>query len=236
MLSLFLARTNRCTVSWVASYLRYSWRSHDVTAVIWFLYSWQKWSALFQASITCRSYLSISLPASNHPRYTCYPSGIRIQAQTPHILCLRVWTQSASSGLPTEILLLCHIVKKNRKLILIWGVLRYSVSLRNYSPSYSSMCVCVYSPFMMTSSDGNIFRVTGPLLGEFTGHRWIPLTKAGDTELSLICAWIYGWVNKREGRHRAHCNVKILMLCVTVSVTLCIRTHVNEAGVKGRHK
>ena len=36
---------------------------------------------------------------------------------------------------------------------------------------------------MMTSSNGNIFRVTGPLLGEFTGHRWIPLTKASDAEL-----------------------------------------------------
>ena len=31
---------------------------------------------------------------------------------------------------------------------------------------------------MMTSSNGNIFHVTGPLCGEFTGHRWIPLPKA----------------------------------------------------------
>ena len=30
----------------------------------------------------------------------------------------------------------------------------------------------------MTSSNGNIFRVTGHLCGEFTGHRWIPHTKA----------------------------------------------------------
>ena len=37
--------------------------------------------------------------------------------------------------------------------------------------------------YMMTSSNGYIFRVTGPLCGEFTGHRWIPLTKASDTEL-----------------------------------------------------
>ena len=35
----------------------------------------------------------------------------------------------------------------------------------------------------MTSSNGNIFRVTGPLCGEFTGDRWIPLTKASDAEL-----------------------------------------------------
>ena len=29
----------------------------------------------------------------------------------------------------------------------------------------------------MTSSNGHIFRVTGPLCGEFTGHRGIPITK-----------------------------------------------------------
>ena len=32
--------------------------------------------------------------------------------------------------------------------------------------------------YMMTSWNGNIFRVTGPLCGEFTVHRPIPLTKA----------------------------------------------------------
>ena len=36
---------------------------------------------------------------------------------------------------------------------------------------------------MMTSSNGNIFRVTGHLCGEFTGPRWIPHTKARDAEL-----------------------------------------------------
>ena len=36
---------------------------------------------------------------------------------------------------------------------------------------------------MMTSSNGNIFRVTGPLCGEFTGHRLIPRTKASEAEL-----------------------------------------------------
>ena len=41
---------------------------------------------------------------------------------------------------------------------------------------------------MMTSSNGNMFRVTGPLWGEFTGHQWIPLTKASDAEL-----WCFLW-------------------------------------------
>ena len=36
---------------------------------------------------------------------------------------------------------------------------------------------------MVTSSNGNIFCVTGPLWGESTGHRWIPLTKVSDAEL-----------------------------------------------------
>ena len=35
---------------------------------------------------------------------------------------------------------------------------------------------------MMTSSNGNIFRVTGHLCGEFTGHRWNPRIKASDAE------------------------------------------------------
>ena len=39
---------------------------------------------------------------------------------------------------------------------------------------------CFRHRAMITSSNGNIFRVTGPLCGEFTGHRWIPLTKAID--------------------------------------------------------
>ena len=41
---------------------------------------------------------------------------------------------------------------------------------------------------MMTSSNGNIFRVTGHLCGEFTGPRWIPCTKASDVEL-----WYFLW-------------------------------------------
>ena len=41
---------------------------------------------------------------------------------------------------------------------------------------------------MMTSSNGNIFRVTGHLCGEFTGHRWIPGTKASDADL-----WCFPW-------------------------------------------
>ena len=40
----------------------------------------------------------------------------------------------------------------------------------------------------MTPSNGNIFRVTGPLWGEYTGERWILLKKASDAEL-----WYFLW-------------------------------------------
>ena len=72
---------------------------------------------------------------------------------------------------------------------------------------------------MMTSSNGNIFHVTGPLCGDFTGYRWIPLTKASDAELwcfLLICVWINGWINIREAgylrRHGAHNDVIVMGL------------------------
>ena len=52
---------------------------------------------------------------------------------------------------------------------------------RKYAPTAS----CHY---MMTSSNGNIFRATGHLCGEFTGHQWIPCTKASDAEL-----WCFPW-------------------------------------------
>ena len=46
---------------------------------------------------------------------------------------------------------------------------------------------------MMTSTNGIIFRVTGLVWGESTGHRWVvPLTKASDTEL-----WCFLRLNKR---------------------------------------
>ena len=42
---------------------------------------------------------------------------------------------------------------------------------------------CTIFQYMMTSSNGNIFRVTGHLCGKFTGPRWISRTKASDAEL-----------------------------------------------------
>ena len=70
---------------------------------------------------------------------------------------------------------------------------------------------------MMTSSNGNIFRVTGPLCGEIHRspvnfpHR---VQWRGAVMFSLICAWINAWVNNRKAgdsrRHRPHYDVIVM--------------------------
>ena len=85
-----------------------------------------------------------------------------------------------------------------------------------------------FIPFaMMTSSNWNIFRVTGRLCGEFTGHRWIPLTKASNAELCCFLwssPWINGWVNNRGAgylrRHRAHYDAIVMMYMITLNTLL----------------
>ena len=71
--------------------------------------------------------------------------------------------------------------------------------------------------FVMTSWNGNIFRVTGPLCAEFADHRWIPLTKASDAELwCFLWSGLNEWLSKQlrrwwfETPSRSlwrHCNV-----------------------------
>ena len=56
----------------------------------------------------------------------------------------------------------------------------------------------------MTSSNGNFFRVTGPLWGESTGDRWIPFTKAGEL-------WCFLWSAPGDLRHHhAHYDVTVV--------------------------
>ena len=69
-----------------------------------------------------------------------------------------------------------------------WSTSKYIVVLFNLLHVWVASVMRPTASPMMTSSNGNIFRVTGPLWGEFTGHRWIPLTKASDVEL-----WCFLW-------------------------------------------
>ena len=79
-------------------------------------------------------------------------------------------------------------------------------------PDVGSRWIAYISKFMMTSSNRNIFRVTGQLCGEFTGPQWIPLTKASDAELWCLSkrlskqSWCW-WLEMLWRPLWRHCNV-----------------------------
>ena len=92
---------------------------------------------------------------------------------------------------------------------------------------------------MMTSSNGNISRVTGLLCGEFTGDRWIPRTKASDTEF-----WCFLWSvpeptveqtlkTDELRRHRAHHDA-IVMLKRSGDIMFNFPTHVVFVFSRGK--
>ena len=69
----------------------------------------------------------------------------------------------------------------------------------------------------MTSSNGNIFRVTDPLWWEPTGQRWIPLTKVSDAELWCFLLSSPEQTVESNNRdagylrcHRAHYDVTVM--------------------------
>ena len=77
----------------------------------------------------------------------------------------------------------------------------------------------IFPVFTMTSSNGNMFRVTGFCAGNS------PVT-AGNSPvsealmLSLICAWTKGWVNNQDAddlrRHRAHYDVTVMWCRIVI--------------------
>ena len=97
-------------------------------------------------------------------------------------------------------------------LLCLWALLRYiccesEKNIRAFSDVLVFWWLCnnrLCISLRATSYDDVInwkhFRVTGPLCGEFTGHRWIPRTN--------------GWVNNREAgdvrRHSTHYDVNVM--------------------------
>ena len=77
--------------------------------------------------------------------------------------------------------------------------------------------VLEFTLIMMTSSNGNIFCVTGHLCVEYTGPGEFPAQRPvmRSFDVSLICVWINGWVNHRKAgdlrRYRAHYDVIVML-------------------------
>ena len=89
--------------------------------------------------------------------------------------------------------------------------------IRDFSRSFRRGPIAAFcNGTMMTSSNGNIFRVTGPLCGEFTGPGEFPTQRlvTWSFHVSLICVWINGWVNNRDAgdlrRYRGHYDVNVM--------------------------
>ena len=78
----------------------------------------------------------------------------------------------------------------------------------------------ILNGLMMTSSNGNVFRVAGPLCGE---GQW-----RGALIFSLICAWTTGWIKKGDAgdlrRHRAHYGVTVMYQTI-LRCTLTVITY-----------
>ena len=83
-----------------------------------------------------------------------------------------------------------------------------------------------YKCHMMTSSNGNIFRVSAALCGE--KNLWSPVNSPHKGQwhealmFLLICAWMNGWVNNREAGdlrcHRAHYDVTAMLFWITMCI------------------
>ena len=88
--------------------------------------------------------------------------------------------------------------------------------IKIYKKIQSGCCFQAYDHFMMTSSNGNILRVTGHLCGEFSGPGEFPaqrpVTRSFDVFFDLV--WINEWVNNREAgdlrRYRANYDVTVM--------------------------
>ena len=70
----------------------------------------------------------------------------------------------------------------------------------NYIWEIGSLSWCCF--IMMTSSNGNIFRVTSALWGESTGHGWISLTKASDAEFNIFYDMCLNKLLSKQSGHR----------------------------------
>ena len=78
--------------------------------------------------------------------------------------------------------------QETRPLRRIYYEQREVLQPHNFPTTQHNNYIWMTQHFMMTSSNENIFCVTGHFCGEFTGLRWVPRTKASDAEL-----WCFLW-------------------------------------------
>ena len=152
---------------------------------------------------------------SNHRCFECLPDRLfrRRSKNTSKLRATGLWVGNAPVNSPTQ-------RDSNAENVPIWW--RHHETWLEMECEVQQLRNHWKRPLvMMTSSNGNIFRFTGHLCGEFTGpHKgqW-----RGALMFSLICAWIKDWVNNREAgdlrRLRGHYDVIVMVVtdCTTGS-------------------
>ena len=162
--------------------------------------SWYIWIAIYNQLANYRalmliSHTSTAMPNEEHRskvNFTKYTPYFAIVVQLwGHLLCLCVPTRSFHFAL--IVLHVCYTLFTQCNIIVIelapsstWPWLTSFMSLLRLMTDFIPILLLLIC--MMTSSNGKIFRVTGPLCVEFTGHRRIPHTKSSDTEF-----WCFRW-------------------------------------------
>ena len=103
------------------------------------------------------------------------------------------------------------------KLCILYDNLYKNYTFRIAATSPRGQCVKSQACFMMISSDGSFFRITGPFCGEFTSHRWIPLTRASnaDFDVSLMWVCISCWTNGQMTCDLRLHDVHVTSSCIT---------------------
>ena len=101
-----------------------------------------------------------------------------------------------------------------REFILFIKTHLYGRALTSHFMEEHSSPTSIFPVFMMTSSNGNMNRVTGFCAGNS------PATAGNSPVFSLICAWTDSWVNNQTAgdlrRHRAHYDVTVMWCRIVI--------------------
>ena len=121
---------------------------------------------------------------NSRKRNPCPHSHERIKNRPPWMI-YKIWMPYFDSLLRDTDIIMFNYQTKLSTIILMNIYFHISIHFGTISMNMSRNSIC---QTMMTSSNGNIFRVAGPLCGKFIARRWIPHTKASEAEL-----WCFLW-------------------------------------------
>ena len=154
------------------------------------------------------------------------PHSAPVPHPTVHLSHIPQCTCPISHNTPVPYPTMHHFGTKMYTFLFQWGALWYGTGALWYLWDYSNNGGHVSNPtnsptatrrglcdslsvVMTTTSNGDIFCVTGHLCGELTGYRWIPVTKASDVEL-----WWFLWSAPKQ---TVELTIEMLVIWDTVA-------------------